>query len=98
VLLVNRFNQDTRESQAGATRRFVEVQVAETEGELHNAEDSLREFRTRNRRTDTPELQFEDGRLQRQVQIQQDLYISLRQQYESARIQEVQQYPGAECD
>jgi uncharacterized protein involved in exopolysaccharide biosynthesis len=93
VLLVNRFNQDTRESQAGATRRFVEVQVAETEGELHNAEDSLREFRTRNRRTDTPELQFEDGRLQRQVQIQQDLYISLRQQYESARIQEVNNTP-----
>lgn len=93
VKLADRFNKDNRESQASETRRFVEGRLAETDKALRDAEDALEAFHTRNRRFDTPELQTQEARLQRQVQIQQTLYIGLRQQYETARIQEVNDTP-----
>lgn len=93
VKLVDQFNKDSRESQASETRRFVEGRLAETDKALRAAEDALEAFHTRNRRFDTPELQTQEARLQRQVQIQQTLYIGLRQQYETARIQEVNDTP-----
>jgi uncharacterized protein involved in exopolysaccharide biosynthesis len=93
VELANKYNRENRGFQARETRRFVEERLQEAEGDLRDAENALREFRTRNRRFETPELQLEDQRLQRQVQLQQNLYLSLRQQYESARIQEVNDTP-----
>src|SRR5262249_14467539 len=67
---LNAFNTQSRQSQAGEQRRFVEQRVADGERELRDAEAELRQFYERNRSwQQSPQLTFEEGRLRRQVDI-----------------------------
>jgi len=92
--LVNRFNVETRNSQAAAEREFTEGQLAEAETALRVAEDSLEAFLQRNRRYEnSPELRFQLERLQRRVDLRQQVYASLAQSYEQARIDAVRDVP-----
>lgn len=94
VELLNRFNLETRQSQAQARRRFIEDRLTEAEAELRAAEEELRGFLESNRQfTGSPQLEFEHERLQRQVRIKEEVFTSLRRQYEEARIQEVNDTP-----
>ena len=94
VALVNEFNQRTRNLRARERRKFTENRTADAMRDLENAEDAERVFLSRNRQFDnSPELQFEHGRLDRQVQIRQDVYQTLRREYEVARIDEVNNTP-----
>lgn len=93
VQLANRYNQENRAFQARETRRFVQSRLEQSAQDLRAAEEEQRAFRTRNRRFETPELQLEDERLGRQVEIQRQLYLSLRTQFENSRIQEVNDTP-----
>jgi tyrosine-protein kinase Etk/Wzc len=91
---VNQFNQQTRKSQASAERQFVEAQAAEAERALRAAEDRLQEFLQRNREVSgSPQLAFERDRLQREVSLRQQVYTSLLQNREEARIREVRDLP-----
>ena len=88
------FNLDTRQNTARNRRQFVEGRVAATEQELRTAEDGLRTFYERNRQwQNSPQLRFEEQRLTRQVAVQQELYLTLRREYETARIEEVNNTP-----
>ena len=61
---------------------------------LMNAEENLRSFYERNHTwQQSPQLSFEESRLKRQLEIQQDLYVTLRREYETARIEEVNDIP-----
>jgi uncharacterized protein involved in exopolysaccharide biosynthesis len=92
---LERFNRVTRQSQAGARRRFTEARVAEASRDLQAAEDSLRTFLTHNRQfAGSPGLQFEHGRLQRALSVQQELYLQLRRELDAARIAEVDDLPA----
>jgi uncharacterized protein involved in exopolysaccharide biosynthesis len=94
IELLNRFNLETRQSNAQERRRFIEERMAEAEGELRDAEEELQRFYERNRRyEDSPELRFQHDRLQRQVTIKQEVFTTLRRSYEEARIQEVNDTP-----
>ncbi len=97
LLLLDRladFNLNTRQSTARERRAFVEGRVAATEGELRAAEEGLRAFYERNRQwQSSPGLQFEEQRLRRQVTVQQELYLTLRREYEMARVEEVNNTP-----
>jgi uncharacterized protein involved in exopolysaccharide biosynthesis len=91
---LNEFNAKTLQSQARERRRFVEGRLADAERELRGAEEQLRTFYERNRSwQQAPQLMFEEGRLRRQVEIQQDVYLTLRREYEAARIEEVNDTP-----
>ena len=90
---VNRFNNETRKSQAAAERQFVEAQAADAERNLRAAESDLQSFRERNRVVESPRLQLERDRLQRDVSLRQQLYTSLLQSREEARIREVRETP-----
>lgn len=91
---VNQFNLATRKSQASAERQFAEVQAGEAESALRNAEDGLQQFLQRNRAIeDSPELRFARDRLQREVALRQQVYTSLLQSREEARIREVRDTP-----
>ena len=91
---VNQFNLETRKSQAVAERLFVEVQAGEAERALREAEDRLQLFLQRNRAiADSPELAFQNDRLQRDVALRQQVYTSLLQNREEARIREVRDTP-----
>lgn len=92
--LVNEFNLQTRQSQGAAERRFVEDRLLESRDSLRAAEDRLEAFLKSNRQwTASPELSFEHERLQRQVSMQQQVYTSLAEFYEQARIAEVRNTP-----
>ncbi len=92
--LVNQFNLRTRQSQAGEERRFTETRLAEVRQDLRAAEDRLQAFLQRNRDTrNSPQLMFQSDRLQRDVTMQQDVYTTLAQAYEQAKIEEVRDTP-----
>lgn len=94
IKLVNQFNLETRKTQAAAEREFIEGQVARAESALHAAEDSLEAFLERNRRyQNSPELTFRYERLQRQVNLRQQVFTSLSESYEQAKINEVRNTP-----
>jgi capsule polysaccharide export protein KpsE/RkpR len=88
------FNLNTRQSTAGERRRFAEGRVAATERELRGAEEALRTFYDRNRQwEDSPQLRFEEQRLNRQVAVHQEVYLTMRREYELARVEEVNNTP-----
>jgi len=91
---LNEFNTKTRQSQARERRRFTEERVAAVEQELRQAEEDLKSFYERNRSWQTsPQLVVEEDRLRRQVQLRQELYVTLKREYETARIEEVNDTP-----
>jgi len=92
--LLDYYNLQTRRSQAKERRRFVDGRVAEVNGVLTALEDTLRRFYETNREWQTtPRLRFEEQRLNRRVQVQQQLLISLMEDLESAKIAEVNDVP-----
>lgn len=92
--LVNDFNLKKRQSQASAERQFVETRLDQAREELATAEGDLRRFLEQNRRyQDAPQLAFEMARLQRTVDLRQQVYTSLAQSFEQARIEEVRNTP-----
>lgn len=94
IELLNQFNLESRQTQAGAERRFTEQRLGEVKGDLRAAEDQLQHFLQRNREyRNAPELNFQQDRLQRQVQLQQQLYTTLSQSFEQAKIEEVRDTP-----
>lgn len=90
---ISRFNLDRRQSQAAAERQFTERRLAEVRTQLREAEDQLQGFLQRNRLMDTPDLQFQRDRLSREVALRQQVYGTIAQAYEQARIDEVRDTP-----
>jgi uncharacterized protein involved in exopolysaccharide biosynthesis len=91
---VNQFNLESRKTQAGAERRFVEEQASGAESALREAENRLQTFLQRNRGVvSSPELTLEKERLQRDVTLRQQMYTSLTQSKAEARIREVRNTP-----
>jgi len=94
VEYLNDFNAETRQSQARERRRFVEGRSIDVERGLRDAEDRLKRFYQTNRSwQQSPETIVEEGRMRRQVDLAKELFISLRREYESARIEEVNDVP-----
>lgn len=94
VALLSEFNLETRQSNVTARRLFIEERLTEAEAELRSAEEDLQSFLERNRQfRGSPQLEVQYERLQRRVTIKQEVLITLRRQYEEARIQEVNDTP-----
>ena len=92
--LVNEFNLRTRQSQAAKEREFTERRLGEVRQELRTTEDRLQNFLQRNRDyTNSPELTFQVERLQREVSMRQEVFTTLAQAYEQAKIEEVRDTP-----
>src|SRR4051812_24049618 len=94
VDLLNRFNLESRQSQSREQRRFSGERLAVAEQELRAAEQTQLAFLQRNRQyLDSPLLAFEYNRLNRQVQLRQEVYQTLTKAHEEARIAEVRDTP-----
>jgi uncharacterized protein involved in exopolysaccharide biosynthesis len=92
--LMQQFNVNTRQSQAGSERRFAGQRLEEVERDLRGAEDQLQSFLLRNREyRNSPVLMFQQERMTREISRQQALYSSLSEAYESAKIEEVRDTP-----
>jgi uncharacterized protein involved in exopolysaccharide biosynthesis len=91
---LNDFNLNGRRSRAGAERRFVEQRMQEARADLAQAEERLQGFLQGNREfVSASELAFRRDRLEREILMRQQLYTSLAQSYEQARIDEVRDTP-----
>ncbi len=71
--------------------RFIENRISSVQDELQRSEQSLKSFNERNRQIFSPSLQLELERLEREVEIQKGIYLTLKQQFELAKIEEVQE-------
>lgn len=94
VSKLNNFNLRVRQSQARARRAFVEARAEQAQRDLLGVEETLREFLDRNRDYErSPMLRFQYARFERQVQVRQEVYLTLMRELETARIEEVNDTP-----
>ena len=92
---VNRFNLERRQLRSRALRRFLESRLETARSELNATEETLRVFRERNRAImQSPELTLRDQRLQRDVDLRQQVYVTLATSYEQARVEEFRDTPS----
>jgi len=90
---VDRFHVQTRSLEAAAEREFAAGQAAHAERTLRQAELDLQRFLEANRVVGSPQLMFENDRLQREVALRQQLYSFLLQNQEEARLREARDIP-----
>ena len=75
-------------------RRYIEKRLGQVEDSLAEAENALKAFNEANRVVgQSPDLQLQQSRLQRNVNILNTVYLQLAQQAELAKIQEVKDTP-----
>ena len=85
---------DVQGKRAGENRQFIEERITEATAQLEKSEESLKTFREENRSIkDSPELQMQLERLMRDAEVNKQVFITLKQQYEIARIEEVKEAP-----
>lgn len=75
-------------------RIFIEERLGEAKDVLLNSENKLKLFRDRNHVLTSAFLILEQARLQRELEIEQEIFIQLRKQYELARIEEQKDLPA----
>jgi len=90
------YNQDVRNSSAKQNRNFIENRLKETQDQLKAAEEAHSKFTAGNKKIVTPELEVERLRLERNVTVQSELYVTLRKQLELAKIEEQERAPSIE--
>ena len=78
--------------EAVKNKAFIYGQRMEAKKELALSEEELTEFRKQHPiALDTPDLQLARGRLMRNIEENQAVYITLRQQYEISKIEEAKE-------
>ncbi len=91
---VSDFNVAKRQTRAAAERSFVAERLRLAQAEQQSAESALEGFLRSNRRyQDAPQLNVEFGRLQRRVELRQQVANTLAQAFEQSRIEEVRNTP-----
>ena len=86
------FLREKRTTGATEQRKWIESRLVQVNVELRGAEESLKDFREKNRRVmDSPQLMLEQERLAREVQVKGTIDLELRKQAEIAKIDEIKQ-------
>ena len=92
---LNRVTTESIQRGGSAERKFAQAQSDSARDALRLAENKLRDLYQTNRSiAASPSLQFEEARLRRQIQIRQDLYLTLINQAEAAKLREVKNTPS----
>jgi len=90
------YNLDTRRSKSKENEKFISRRLEEVKAELRQAEDNLETFQLKNRNFNTassPELAAELARLEREVEIKSNVFLTLTQQHELARVETKKDVP-----
>ena len=70
---------------------FIEQRISNVRDELESSEQALKAFNEQNRQISSPSLQLQQERFERDVEIQKGIYLTLKQQLELAKIEEIQE-------
>ena len=88
---LDKLQRDFKSQKVVEKKGYIEQQINIAKSELERLEENLKYFRERNRRiNDSPSLMLTQERLERDVQIQQGIFLTLKQQFELAKIEEIQ--------
>ena len=89
---VKNFISVEQKREASRNRTFIENQMQDAKFQNEKSEDSLTEFRKKNPlRLDTPSIEMKRERLESAVVENRAVYITLRQQFEIAKIEEAKE-------
>jgi len=92
---IDTFYREQSTGKAAESREFIQGRLESTESLLERAEEKLKEFRQANKRIEkSPELQLEQGRLVRELRIQEEVFITLKKELETVKIEEVKNLPS----
>jgi len=89
--LTNDFMQQARNKNIKESIVFIEQRLKDNKKELTEAEENLKQFKKSNQIVVSAELQLELARLQREVTIKQEVYLTLVKQKEMSLIDVVKQ-------
>ena len=88
---LDKFQRKFKKHNTNETIIYIEQKIAYAKLELENSEEKLKHFRDRNRNiNNSPSLLLTHERLQRDVEIQKGIYLTLKQQLELEKIEEIQ--------
>lgn len=91
---VNRYNLETKRTQARAEREFIETRLAAVRDELRESERAMEQFLRANREfSRSPALTFEHDRLERALTQRANVLNALVEDLERARLAEVRTTP-----
>lgn len=94
VVLLDEYIRTEQKTNTKENIQYIETRLSTVKSELKQAEEDLKTFQEKNRDiTKSPELQLEYGRLQRQVMIKQEVYLTLEKEKELALIELVKETP-----
>ncbi len=71
--------------------KFIQDRISSVKADLETSENKLQKFNEQNRQISSPALLLEQERLERNVEIQKGIFLTLKQQLELAKIEEVQE-------
>ena len=89
IRLTNEFMQQAKNKNISESIDFIQKRLAENKEELAEAEVNLKNFKKSNQLLFSAELQMEYARLQREVTIKQEVYLTLVKQKEMSQIEAV---------
>ena len=92
--IISDYVQTERQTSTRENLKYIEKRLETVKQELKEAEESLKRFRERNRViSKSPELQMKQSRLQRKVNIKQQVYLKLEQEREMTEVELVKETP-----
>ena len=89
---VKKFVAAEQKKEATRNKEFIYEQLIKSKVDLEKSEEELTSFREKNPFSRIPSLEEYRGRLERNIESNQQVYITLRQQYEIAKIDEARDY------
>jgi uncharacterized protein involved in exopolysaccharide biosynthesis len=89
---VKNFVAAEQKKEASRNKEFIYEQLIKSKIDLEKSEEGLTSFREKNPFSRIPSLEEHRGRLERNIESNQQVYITLRQQYEIAKIDEARDY------
>ena len=88
---LQKLNRYFKSRHVGEKINFIDSRIASVEIDLKRSEQTFKAFLEQNRQISSPALQLEQERLSRGVEIQKGVYLTLKQQLELAKIEEIQE-------
>ncbi len=95
LAIANRLTARALVQQASIQREYLEGRVRDARQDLTERENELQRFYEENRTyQQSPALVAREARFHREADMSRDLYISVRQQYDQARLSEARNVPS----
>ncbi len=91
ILELESLNRFFRSQHVRNKTNFIEERIYAVEKELEISEKKLKIFNEQNRQITSPSLQLELDRLTRDVEVQEGIYLTLKQQLELSKIEVIQE-------